>query len=425
MTASSHKHEPRSHWSADYVEHLRTVHFTLVVVCLALVVLITSDRKSAVSKARAELNGIRSVVRNWDRDWVAKEAERVFTGSKLPYAQLPAEPARSQIELAIPKGKAQVFNVVYDGPNWMLNAPDDSLFSPILSNYPLTELQPPPSGLQEFHRFWDLLAKGLQFEVPVELADAPLAFYGSEPGKARFVSGRKAVVPVPLRVRLSIKQLATHPGGSIAAGFYGSDWRAPFGNTRFRLGSVIVIPVKRSETVYLDPYPRFVPANSGWRREPFNDAFPNLSAVTKNYEELDLDTVDKILEGEESRAGDSFEAIGIKFPAEGVTRWGLVLILGIQLYLFLHLDELGPKLKPTDEGWEVAWIGVYKSHLARVLYFASSVLMPATAAFALAWHMPNQTRAAWWLRLAAMILGTALSLLLGSLAWRKLRKNSA
>jgi hypothetical protein len=441
MAILAHKPEPHSHWSKDYVEHLRTVHFTLVVVCLALVVLITSDRKSAVSSARDELRGIRGMLETWDRDWGEKEAERAFAGAGLPVAHLPANAAPSELELDLPGGKREVFELAFDGPNWTMNAMDDSLKTPLAINYPFLFTQPRPGDLKEFHEFWDVLAKGLRFEVPIALEDTPLAFFHGEPQKARFVSGKKPTLPIPLHLALSMRQITPDTGADYPRdflhGFYIPDTRAPFGAKPYpagaalpqggmiSLGSVIVIPVKEFEPVPFDVYHRFIPPNAGWRHEPFADTFPNLSSLTKNYEELDLETIDKILEAEQSRTGDSFEAIGIKFPAEGVTRWGIVLILGIQLYLFLHLHELTPKLKPTDEGWEVAWIGVYKSRISQVLYLASSVLLPPIAAFALAWHMPTMTRAAWWLRLAAMILGTTVSLLLGWLAWRRLRKNSA
>ena len=50
------------------------------------------------------------------------------------------------------------------------------------------------------------------------------------------------------------------------------------------------------------------------------------------------------------------------------TRWGILLIVGIQLYLWIHLHELSPRLKEGDAGWDVAWIGVYRSLPARVLF---------------------------------------------------------
>ena len=130
------KIESRSHWSRDYVEHLRTVHFTLVVACIALVVLITSDHRSAVSDAREELSGIRKVVRNWDDRWIEKEAAHTFDGSNLPFNTFPVDPKVAEIAITTRKGLTDVVRLSYDPPNWMLNTNDDSLHSVIYSRYP-------------------------------------------------------------------------------------------------------------------------------------------------------------------------------------------------------------------------------------------------------------------------------------------------
>jgi hypothetical protein len=419
------------------VEHLRTVHFTLVVVSLALVVLLTSDHKSTVSKARDELKDIGGVINNWDVNWMAAEANNHLTDPKLPSAKLPDDPGKELIEVTTPDGRKVVLRLHYDGPNWTVNTRDDELHNTGLPLPPCPrELTYAPGSVFEFRQFWDDLAKPLAFKVPFKLDDAPRAFIAdltlssSLPEEAHFVSGKKPSGEVHLKLASPADSLWASWAHGYTKGFYISE-RALSPDNWITTSSAglpsneyIVVAVNEYEAFDFDPQRKLNLPPAVWRHRPFSDAFPNLSNVTQKYEKLRFDEIDNILETEESRAGDSFEAIGIKFPAEGVTRWGLLLILGIQLYLFLHLHELTPKLKPTDEGWEVAWIGVYKSHLARVLYFASSVLLPATAAFALAWHMPDQTRTAWWLRLAAMILGTTLSLLLGSLAWRKLRKNS-
>jgi hypothetical protein len=413
MATPVQKTEPRSHWSKDYIEHLRTVHFTLVVACIALVVLITSDHRSAVSNAREELNGIRRIVRNWDAHWIEKEAAHAFDGSKLPVDAFAADPNVAEIAITTRKGSTDVVRLSYDHPNWMLNTNDDSLHSVVFSRYPYP-LDTVPVDLKNFHVFWDSLAKGLSFKVPVEL-DNPIVYEGAHPMPVQFISGVETGdhinVTLSTRTIESDDVLSDYPKGLYVT------------NIPIAGKTIVAIPVKRYESVRFDPYTRFIPANADWRRGTFAETFPDLSEITKNYEKLDFETLDKILEAEESRTGDSFEAIGIKFPAEGVTRWGLLLILGIQLYLFLHLEELTPKLKPSDEGWEVAWIGVYKSDISRALYFASTILLPATVAFALAYRMPTLTRTAWWLRLVALLLGAALSLLLGLLAWIRLRKN--
>jgi hypothetical protein len=47
---------------------------------------------------------------------------------------------------------------------------------------------------------------------------------------------------------------------------------------------------------------------------------------------------------------DSFEVFGVKFPVEKATRCGILLIVGVQLYLWIHLHELSPKLNEGGHG---------------------------------------------------------------------------
>jgi len=47
------------HWSADFVEHIRTVHFALVGVCLALIGVIQFKKPLEVTKAQHQLQGKR------------------------------------------------------------------------------------------------------------------------------------------------------------------------------------------------------------------------------------------------------------------------------------------------------------------------------------------------------------------------------
>jgi hypothetical protein len=49
----------------DHVEHIRTVHFTLAALCLGLIVIVSSDRTSKVSRALEELNTIQSALLKW------------------------------------------------------------------------------------------------------------------------------------------------------------------------------------------------------------------------------------------------------------------------------------------------------------------------------------------------------------------------
>lgn len=53
------------HWSADFVEHLRTVHFALVAVCAALIGLTQFEKPKDIVTAQAQFQQIKKLVENW------------------------------------------------------------------------------------------------------------------------------------------------------------------------------------------------------------------------------------------------------------------------------------------------------------------------------------------------------------------------
>lgn len=97
--------------------------------------------------------------------------------------------------------------------------------------------------------------------------------------------------------------------------------------------------------------------------------------------------------------------------------WGTLIIVIIQIYLLLHLQELSTRLIGEDHSFKAAWIGIYPDLLAHtvslittsflpvavlvygIVKLGSSLLMFATLGFGLAltvvisillWGLPKQ-----------------------------------
>ena len=80
----------------------------------------------------------------------------------------------------------------------------------------------------------------------------------------------------------------------------------------------------------------------------------------------------------------------MKFPAGQITLWGIVILVGVQLYFFLYLKQLWGKLGPADAGWDVPWIGMDTSLWAQVIFFFSIVMVPCIAVALLGGHTISQ-----------------------------------
>jgi hypothetical protein len=117
----------------------------------------------------------------------------------------------------------------------------------------------------------------------------------------------------------------------------------------------------------------------GWQNAPFNASFSDLANAANGFENFPLDRVQQLVSDSAGRGNEVFEVFGIKFPADQLNIWGVLLILSVQLYFLLYLRQLTGKLRPGDPGWDVPWVGMDQSLLGAVLFFVTVVMLPMLA----------------------------------------------
>lgn len=98
-----------------------------------------------------------------------------------------------------------------------------------------------------------------------------------------------------------------------------------------------------------------------WTAGKFTESFRELDQLSVGTSNQDLDTVKRVLENKPNESAEVFEFSGIKIPSEVVMRFGILLVIGVQVYFLTHLIELSKRLRASDPGWEVAWIGVRRA----------------------------------------------------------------
>src|SRR4029077_12177440 len=74
-SADSHTEGSPGPNSKDFVEHLRTIHFTLLLVCLALIVIGLSSGSYVIRKANDQLTQIMEAKDVWDNSWLSQSAD--------------------------------------------------------------------------------------------------------------------------------------------------------------------------------------------------------------------------------------------------------------------------------------------------------------------------------------------------------------
>jgi hypothetical protein len=119
-----------------------------------------------------------------------------------------------------------------------------------------------------------------------------------------------------------------------------------------------------------------------WPRERFDKTFRSLDALTRNVQTSSLYDIQMHLEDLEKREGGQIEAFGLKIHGETLARYGLVVLLAVQTYFWLHLRTFRRRAKDQDFEPTAAWVLIYDDWWARRASEASVILLPATAALA-------------------------------------------
>jgi hypothetical protein len=373
--ATGFKDSSSPHWSKDFVEHLRTVHFALITVCVGLLIVSLSptyDSRRAASQ-------MASVTRLISR-WPTNDSSQIVSGFR------PA--GSSDVELS--KGAAGTRFDVVSPPNLLthIQIPHsaDTLYVCFPNGHysrsgqritPMSDLR--PATLQDLADFWNILpvfafsVKSVERTLHVVVQRQPLEFreftvLDGKPGATyQEYYGVEDLNPVldgncnPLAG--SFPKLTLEDDSERAVAEVGSYF------------AYVLSPKLVDDGLVLSYRPNAAP-----QPRSFAESFPDLwVAATGRFGE-DLDVLSRQLYQEASKSSDAFEAFGIKFPSDQITRWGILLLVSVQLYFLAYLVHFSANVKPDDPGWDTPWIATSQTWLARSLSLMTVWLLPAATA---------------------------------------------
>jgi hypothetical protein len=446
-------------WSKDYVEHLRTVHFTLVAICIGLLTLASSESQNQVSEAREQLQMITESLHSWDVSSLTNAAaKRISEFNTAEHESLPAQmfgaTAQNVDTLFVARhgdSPSTLFSVEFRG-NWMVDGPIRQSGTLGGKEHPVTSLliegpQLPiakPATLAGFQKLWDSLVPENRIIVPTKLAQFMYVF--TPPAKGYI--DLKTIDS--LFERIDVRFSKSRPGTPNAK----CTLMLARATTLEDLQPIAKALAKPTPYMYvcreLNPISSdtisFIPVNE-FREIDFDGqnvllekvraqqltrgkglliphgtfahSFSALDQVTRSYQNLSLDSFDPILESEQRRSGESFEALGVKFPADETTRWGIVVVIAVQLYIWIILRQRSATLAPGDAAFEVAWLGLFPSLIARVICLISIALLPvlvvadlATRAFEME-HVSSLYR-------GSLVASALLSAIMATMCWKNL-----
>lgn len=339
--------KPDKDESEDFVEHLRTVHFALITTCLALFVIVLGSSSDKLKNVFQQLDTVSETAAAATHiDWISDEATDFVKHSQRC------------LEFYSERGRPRGFLGEQNPPFRILPLDEDGKI--LIKNERLVWERSVSTGintLSDFRHYWDA-----QFKIvcPVELSDreAPIRHVLGQ-SSFSLPNGFEEIDP-------------TDPQNEAVA----SEFVYAYSDKSKGTPVLVIRDVTRtdSKTILVrDAIRRHFPEKHlPYRR--FKDAFYDLDQATAGVQEdANFPLIRRILELQQKNSTDVFEAFGQKFPTDSATRWGVLIVVGVQFYLLLHFSEYRRRHVGKTN---TAWIGLYDSRSARFLFCATALVAP-------------------------------------------------
>lgn len=434
-----------SHWSKDFVEHLRTVHFTLIALCLGLIILALFPSKSDIKVAHDQVLEILEVTNKWDDSIVERDVAEFVRSNSAQHGVAFREIEKNNN--AIGNFSLSVEGTSY-GPMlaypWIIEStiPEELASPQFEAGYFRIKR---PQSIKSFQRLWDSALDN----VTVVLAGLPedcyaVAQYQDQPVPGITETSPKGQIKqltckvsqftrvdkpkIYLRFR-TVDRMLDQPfaiPGQADWGFEFFGAGAIFTEKNVNYGPEVISPLRHVVKIAFDEHQSLTKESPKWSAKHnlhFKDAFRELTAVDEPFAESTIGSAERILAAEMKREGDALEAMGLKIPAELAVRFGILLVLGVQLYMWIHLHEFGNRAE-RDAGFEVAWIGVYFSRSAQVVFLTSVLVLPWVTVVVLSYRGIRLISDNEWIAWPIVLLGNIVSLSLSYLIFQVLPKQS-
>jgi hypothetical protein len=392
--------------SKDFVEHLRTVHFSLMAVCLGLIVIVQFPSSSRLREAIRQLDTIIDAAPKFSDNIEA--AINSAREENKKYCRTKVDPLLVEID-----GKAVALHLEGEASvGWR------RVGTGIYAPEPADILE-----LRQFKEMWDssivlscLDSIGTVAHIEIKdkvsairTLDVPVMVYYPD------VDRRPVLLNEKMFTRYRRSGIDPwHPDIILEA------WHIEYpGEVNPYLFATIVIPTTtRPFPVNFHQFLAIKLNQPGWRDARFSDAFYELDQATADFQDTDFIHLKRILHQSEKNTKETFQAFGVTFPIETTSRWGILVIVSVQLYLWMHLREFRKRCFGITE---IAWIGSYEDFVPRLVFVLTAILFPVVVVRVLCFQTALLPGQVWNLTcaLGAIVVSAALAGLSAKVFFRR------
>jgi len=419
------------HWSKDFVEHLRAVHFALAVVSIILIISAMNGMDPRLSVALTQIQQIAKFEQQWPTV-PQKIYDQALLDNKLP------DSWSTPLALKIPA------KYYVDGEiDTYTDVPKQTIIEPAEWKFNGFTFPDNLSTLSDFKEFWNQLNKGVVLVLP------------EEPSVSSICDERIQITEADGSVDVDQRRSGPSFAGGDLTCKYGVGLTNTLGGPRFKitselnshddpkanlsahLGFIVDLPLNKAQKQQFSSLESFSIIDvrlrryqinehylarlffSDWKPGNFDTAFPEVNTSVSGIGTLAITDAVRRIESAVATSQRDVSLLGFSVPISQLSKWGVLILFSVQLYFWLHLHELVTKIEPAAEGWDVAWIGLYAARASFVVAVISSCVLPVAATVTLAAKIFNLESYYRKTALAAATVMVIASVILSILTGRK------
>ncbi|MGF7179136.1 hypothetical protein [Tunturiibacter psychrotolerans] len=355
----------------DLVEHIRTVHFTLLVVALVLTAALQFEKKRPLERAADDAEAILQLTERWQEtvSSIYRQLDIQASEDHLRFPKIPEDgsvlPKPGFYDLAVMnRGK------IVDGYRAQLTITEHWIFFNGKHQSPerVSGSVPQWTTLSDFLGFWDDVHNGKSVFLPLILGSDPKdsGYCGKLLPHTRpssdFVLGNGKLfylISGPTK-HLEIETWAVQPMIDEADGC-----------------NFTTVDLFQENVSLAHVFQKLIPHAFQWGNRDSADEFAELISAAKYYEDTPLPHLASALRDRANTDTERIELFQAKLPTSAIPTFGSVVLLCCQFYLLAHLLELRDMAqRDQDEAWPTGYIGLYKNQLVFAFTIITLTILP-------------------------------------------------
>ncbi len=385
----------------EFILHLRSIHFFLLVTCFSiLVVSVMSRQKSQLTLASKQIDKIASVINSWEKhsDWLTDYIEETLKEEKKKRSEVYYNCMKFKnwpVDSSLSLPKSQTIPI---GKQWMVIGDKKRVEKLVFSFLDESGAIERPATLSGFIEIFRAILRGGEIKLLKEVQPKGIVVSDSGRGKfgveliysSTFKERKKPRSPFSSRSwwedGLSLTKVSEDLGSILKAqiGFSLSTNTFVFVPPNVSIKPVrkkfeILIPASLHEKpIELDVYGAFKKEfEIDWDLKPYDELFRELNEMSQKYLDWRFDNAYEIIKEKCSKKeNNQLEIWGAKIPAREISRWGTLIIFVIQLYLLLHFSSFTSCVEKKIEPLDVPWIGLYSGSFSKTVFLVLGFLFP-------------------------------------------------